>query len=471
MQFILHKVYKQYLLIAIILWSGIMAGCKKDWLDAKPDKSLVIPASIPDFQALLDNASSPADYGFNIDQPAMDEISAGDFYMTDAIWGALDPYERNTYIWAKNDFYAGKVNVPDWNSPYKRILTANVVLDGIAGITPAGVQEQKAWNDVKGGALFFRAYEHYSVAQLFCKPYIKTSAAADAGIPLRTAADINAPSTRATVAETYQQILADLKQAKLLLPVELPNTALYKNRPTKTAADAMLARVYLSMSQYDSAFKYADNCLAKYNSLMDYNTISTTSLTPFARFNTEVIFQKLLLFYGSLGASRLIVDSTLYRSYTTSDRRRSCFFRLRSGVNTFKGTYDPSLVPFSGLATDEIYLIRAECYARAGNTNAALADLNNLLITRWNTNTFVPFTAASADEALSIILTERRKELCYRGIRWSDLRRLNQEPRFAMTLTKKTNGQLNTLAPNDPRYVLPIPDNVIQLTGMPQNPR
>jgi tetratricopeptide (TPR) repeat protein len=448
-------------------------SCKKDWLDAKPDQSLVIPTRISDYQGMLDQASN-SDLGFNNNQPSLDEVGANDFYMTDANVNSVSPYEKNTYIWATGYLYAAQVNISDWTSTYKRVLTANIVLEGIEKINAAGVNEQMAKNDVKGAALFFRSYEFYSMAQLFCKPFIAASAGTDPGIPLRVASDINAPSVRSSVQQTYDQILSDLKQAKELLPVDLPNTLLYKNRPTKVAVDAMLARVYLSMNKYDSAYKYANSCLQKYNLLMNYNSsppVSPSSLTPFLKFNNEVIFQKLLLFYAEFTASRIIVDSTLFNSYSSNDLRQTCFFRLRTGVQIFKGTYDPSLIPFSGLATDEIYLIRAECNARSGNKDEALNDLNTLLKNRWKTGTFTNITATDPQDALGKILVERRKELCFRGVRWSDLRRLNQDPRFAVTLTRKANGETYTLPPNDPRYVLSIPDNVVKLSGIAQNPR
>jgi hypothetical protein len=122
------------------------------------------------------------------------------------------------------------------------------------------------------------------------------------------------------------------------------------------------------------------------------------------------------------------------------------------------------------LATDEIYIIRAECYARAGNTTAAMADLNYLLQNRWS-GSFVPFTAATPDIALSIILKERRKELLFRALRWTDLRRLNKDPRFAVTLTRIVNNQTYTLPPNDLRYTFLIPDVILSRANMPQNPR
>ncbi|MEJ7692171.1 hypothetical protein [Daejeonella sp.] len=59
---------------------------------------------------------------------------------------------------------------------------------------------------------------------------------------------------------------------------------------------------------------------------------------------------------------------------------------------------------FGGLAVDELYLIKAECYARKGSTSAALQALNTLLEKRWKKGTFQSLTAQTADEALALIL-------------------------------------------------------------------
>lgn len=79
-------------------------------------------------------------------------------------------------------------------------------------------------------------------------------------------------------------------------------------------------------------------------------------------------------------------------------------------------------------------------------------------------------TANSHAEALNIILKERRKELLIRGLRWSDLKRYNRGG-ANITLTRTVNGQTYTLSPNDLRYAVAIPEDIITLTGMPQNPR
>ena len=135
-----------------------------------------------------------------------------------------------------------------------------------------------------------------------------------------------------------------------------------------------------------------------------------------------------------------------------------------------KGSYAGNFFPFGGLATDELYLIRAECAARAGDSNSAMADINTLLSARWRRGAFPGYTVGSAQEALDTVLLERRKELAFRGLRWTDLRRMNAEG-ANITLTRNLNGTLYTLAPNSPLYVLPIPPDVISLSAIAQNVR
>jgi hypothetical protein len=118
-----------------------------------------------------------------------------------------------------------------------------------------------------------------------------------------------------------------------------------------------------------------------------------------------------------------------------------------------------------------MYLVKAECLARGGNTAAAMDTLNVLLVKRYDKDSFVPQTATDAEDALRKILIERKKELVGRGLRWLDLRRLNRDPRFAVTLQRLRNGTLVTLPPGDPRYTFPIPEQETENSGLEQNPR
>jgi hypothetical protein len=208
---------------------------------------------------------------------------------------------------------------------------------------------------------------------------------------------------------------------------------------------------------------------------MQYDTVGETGFYVFNRFNQEVIFAEVMEQLNPSPVSDFIVyvDSTLYGSYANGDLRQSLYFsNFGTGGIYFSGFYDQEGFAFCGLATDEQYLIRAECEARLGNVAAAMQDLNTLLQARWASGLFTPYMAVDATDALGQILTERRKELVFRGLRWTDLRRLNKDPRWQKTLYRGIGTTMYSLPPGDPRYVYPIPDNVIGFNpNMPQNPR
>lgn len=438
-------------------------SCKK-YLDKKPAQNLVVPSSLNDLQALLDNQTA------NTQAPGITEFVADNYYLTSTYLSPLNIDLRKNYTW-DNDARITTVNTV-WSNPYAAIYDANFVLDYLPKINNSQY-EAVAYNNIKGTALFFRAYMFHQLAQLFCKPY-STSASGDAGIVLSMTAEINTTITRSTVQQTYDQIINDLKTAVELLPT----SQLFATRPNKAAAYGELARVYLSMRDYANAEVYASNALAVNKTLLDYN-----SLTPAANpvlpaspvDNPEILFiSRTSLPSVFTSSHEAIVDTTLYGSYNVNDLRKMVFFGSNGSKNYWKGSYysyggtDYSI--FDGIATDEIYLIRAECRARKGEINTAMDDLNTLLRKRWKTGSFADVTALDATDALNQVLKERRKELAFRGLRWSDLRRLNLEG-ANITLTRMVNGVTYTLPANDLRWVLLIPDLEITRSAISQNPR
>jgi starch-binding outer membrane protein, SusD/RagB family len=329
------------------------------------------------------------------------------------------------------------------------------------------------FDEVMGAALFLRAYAFHNLAQVFSPPYDSNISEEDNkfGLPLRTKPEISI-EPRSTVLATYAQILKDLDSCVDKLPAVVNANIL--NRPTKASAYALLARVYLSMRNYEAALLNANRCLEIYDSLINYESISTTTFIPFSKENGETIYQSLLLSTGnvlrSVAGFPLYVDSNLYQSYSTDDLRRAVFYTANPAFPSPKRGYTGLIFMFSGLATDEVYLIKAECLARTGNYSEGIDVLNQLLVTRYKSGTFVPIVAANAQVALDTILVERRKELPFRGLRWSDLRRLNLEGRN-IKITRFVNGENYELLPNSNKYVLPIPENVKVLGKVEQYER
>lgn len=451
----------------------IIGGCKKsEFLDKKPSTSLLVPRTLADFQAILDNADVMNYAG------GLDQMGADDYIVDNANYLSLSiATQRNSYIWAK-DIYNGETSIPDWNIPYKQVFYANAVLDGLAESNEATTSQGKY---LKGWALFNRAFAFYNLAKVFCSSYDANSSATDLGIPLRLTASIDYKVQRSTLQQTFDQIINDLLIAETLLPSSRPSANL--NRPSTIAVYALLARIYLDMRNYTQAESYAGKCLSQYNLLIDYITISRTSASPFSQNNDELIYNctgyNWFAITGTLAFVKSRVSPELLSLYSPNDLRFVIYFnKLKDNTYTMKrGYYGPNgSEPFNGLATDEVFLIKSECLARRNEVTSAMDILNQLLIKRWDPSATVPakpfenISAADQQDALAKIITERRKELVWRALRWHDLKRLNKEG-ANIKLSRTVNGQVYTLPPNDKRYVFPIPDDEITLSGIQQNIR
>lgn len=444
-------------LIALIL---PFISCEKEFLEKKTSTSLIVPTSLDDFQRLMD------DY-LNINAvPILGEFSSDDWYMaSDGVWDAENAMFRNAYIW-NAEIYDDTQNVLDWSRPYHQVLVANVVLDGLEQL-PVNATNQADWNRIKGWALFVRAHAFYNLAQLFAPVYDANTAATDMGIPIRLRPGVDEISERATVQETYDRIISDLNEAVPLLPENLqtPN----RNRPCRPAVLGLLARTYLNMRNYEMALEYADLSLQLHDQLMDYNDLGTARFT---RDNIESLYNSPLGMgyrHFTTAYPNTRIDTTLFNSYGETDLRKRVFFN--ANLNTYRNSYGGQTYAFGGIATDEIYLIKAECLIRQNRQEEGMDVLNQLWLKRSdNTREFIPLTAETTDEALAVTLTERRKELIFRGLRWQDLRRLNKEG-HNIELKRILKGQEFILPPNSPLYILPIPNEEIRLSGIPQNIR
>jgi tetratricopeptide (TPR) repeat protein len=448
--------------LALIL---VTVSCKKqdDFLNTKPIQSLSTISTISDVQNLMNNERIFNEFA----TPSWGEAYTDDFYITSDNWlGGLGEVDQKYYLFSKQIFGATDKDY-SWNSAYQQVYYSNIVLDALPKISASQIQ----LNQVKGTALFYRAFAFYDLVQTYAMPYDSITAKSDMGIPLRLTPDLNIKSIRASEADCYNRIISDI-QASIQL---LPTTTQFNTSPNKTAANALLARIYLGMAKYDLALQYSNAALSLNNSLMDYNKLIITPyyLTDASQFPLkEDIFHRTLN-SGPYGFGTGSVDSTLLKSFDDNDIRKSVFFLDYSNIINFIGSYELNKFGelFCGLAVDEMYLTRAEANARLGRVAEAMSDLNTLLINRYKTGTFVQRTAISAQDALDQIILERRKELCFRGIRSLDIRRLNKDSHYAITLKHVINGVTYLLPPNDPRYAMEIPPDEIKLSGIQQNQR
>lgn len=435
------------------LFTIINTGCKKDYLDIKP-KGKVIPSSYKDYRLILNNTNDLLP-SYGQDELATDNV---EFYEAQGL-SYLSNISYKLHTW-QNNVYTGSDDDGEWANLYKQIYLSNVVLDGMTNVKDGAERDR---NQLIGEALVHRSFAYFSLVNIYGAQYDAVTSATELGVPLLLVPDINAKLERAPVKVVYDQIFSDLTKACGLL--QAVSTSSYE--PSLPAAYALLARASLQTGKFEDALKYASKALELRNKLVDYNdyTANPSSDFPENRNNPECIFIKTVSnSYTWFSASKDLQN--VFKSGQTDLRYQILFNAAQDpfvGYPYYWGeflSYDSRSV---GITVPEMYIIKAECEARAGMATEAMKDINILRIKRILRTEYTPLTAVTPDEALLKVLDERRRELCFRGLRLFDLKRLNKEPRFAKTLTHTYKGQQFELKANDYRYQFPIAS---KYTGM-----
>ncbi|WP_437917917.1 RagB/SusD family nutrient uptake outer membrane protein [Sphingobacterium sp. LRF_L2] len=441
------------------LFALVCAGCS-DYLDIKSNSALATPNTLEVLQSLLDESNT-----MNFSTNSYGEASADDYFLTATVYDAQALSGREVYTWQRYVYEFTN----DWAVGYTPVYVCNTVLENLADIGRT-TGNSADWDNVMGSAYFFRAHAYLHLLWTYARAFDPQTADTDLGIVIRHSSDPYEVSTRASVKVCYEYIVEDARKALAYLPEK----SIHQLRPSKIASYGLLARTYLSMGEFEKAKLYADSVLLLNDVLLDYNdaaSLTASNTFPFSRFNKETLFYTQMINYSpAITYSVAFVDTALYGSYEDADIRKQVFFNKGSeGYCQFRGTYAGTTYLFSGMTTAELYLIRAECNARNGEGAAALADLNTLLKNRYSAQAYVPLDLQDADQLLARILEERRKELLLRGLRWIDIKRLNRLG-AGIVLRRNINGEVLELLPNDNRYALPLPADIISLTGMQQNP-
>lgn len=428
-----------------------------DYLDVKSDMELETIESIESLELLMDGAQF---MNFNVN--SFGEASADDYWLTGNTYKGQNENTRNIYIW--NHFRYTHNN--DWAKGYIPIYHANLVIDRCEA-ERARVEGDKRWGIVYGTALFFRAYQHMCQVFTYSKAYREENADYDKGIVLRLTSDPSVKSIRSTNRETYKQIEDDFKKSLKYLP----DRSNHPMRPSKWASYGALARLYLSMNDYESAELYADSCLRISQDLMDFNNVEEFHVSaqyPIPRFNRETIFYaELTTSQPNLNPNIGLIDTLLYQSYQMNDLRRLYFFRDNAdGYVSFQGNFTESQNLFGGIAVGEVFLIKAESCVKLNRIEEGIKWLNRLLQHRCYD--FTPFDFSLREEALTVVRKERRKELVMRGLRWMDIKRQNVDGESIDLYRNVENTQL-VLPANSSRFALPLPMDIVDQTNIEQN--
>lgn len=391
-----------------------------------------------------------------------------------------------------------------WDKLYKHINVVNVMLNEIKDLPHATDKDLADFYRVQGEAHFIRAQMYFTLVNLYANMYEESNCETKLGVPLKLTPNVEFKFKRASIKAIYDQIIDDLTKAEDFLTKSPQNSAHYLHRASVEAVDVLFSRVYLYMQKWDLAAEKAQKVMKSQN----FYLASLSSLGPNATYltseNSDVIFSQgsnnlssTYVFTGRPGD--YCVSKDLYDLYDDKDRRKSCFFGTYNNDSLsmvhcdsimLKGKYERGnslrahVSDCFTLRVSEAYLNRMEALAMMGGEHEAEA---NDLLNKFRAERIDGYVAQnySGEELVNQIRTERRKELCFEGHRWFDLRRyaVCEKYPYTKTLVHVYNvcndygwkyPYTLVLPPNDPSYTFAIPKSVIDFFtdgSMPTNPR
>lgn len=339
--------------------------------------------------------------------------------------------------------YMGNVVTSDpfYNNMYAKIARLNTILHEVEKLRKKGEPEDLLIK-VSGEAHFLRAYYYFKLVNLYGKPYKRSTAHLDFGVPLKIDPAISEQFlSRRSVKSVYDQVVFDLEKADQLLGKQ---SAFSVIRASWYAAVGLLSRVYLYKEEYEKSIHYANRILESQKfELIDLNTLPATS--QFLHKDvTEVIFS---MGFNEMGM-RMAIDldapiyhyfvasDELYNSYQLNDLRKSKLFSFNAlgSVRTIKkgNLRYPNISDVSdkfSIRLAELYLNKAEALAALGREDEALTTIRFFQQYRFDGYNIPDWQYIGA-ELVNQIREERRKELCFEGHRWFDLRRYGVNSKF-----------------------------------------
>ena len=340
----------------------------------------------------------------------------------------------------KNELNSTVVESDDyWGTVYKNMYRVNAALQGINAsgeLTPA------VKNQLLGELRFMRAFYYFYLVNLY----------GDVPLILGTNYEENTKARKTPRQVVYQQIIDDLKEAQSLLNEKYLSADLVtayttgneeRVRPTKWAATALLARVYLYTGDWTNAETQSTIVL---NNVNQFELVALDG--AFLKNNKEAIWQLqpvnngfnamegyifVLPSDGPNWEQSFFLNDVLLQSFDAADQRKAKWI---SSVEAYGETWNYSnkykvntfMAPVSEYSTvfrlAEQYLIRAEARAQLNNLDGAIDDID--MIRDRAELPLISSVNPGIDKAglLAAVLTEKQHEFFTEwGHRWLDLKR------------------------------------------------
>lgn len=358
-----------------------------------------------------------------------------------------------------------------WVNTYDKLILVNPIIEGLRDNNELSEDFR---NQVLGEALFFRAFFHFHLVNIFGDiPYADTS----------VIATLNTLS-RMPVAEVYEHIIEDLKEAQSLMADNYDHADGKKNRANKSAATTLLARAYLYTEDWNNAAIEATKVIQNPDYVLEPNLddvfLQTTGESILqisvneARNQNGIATAFVIGTWGSPvgGGSTCAYPLTdeLYNAFEPGDARfehwvgtilsRGVLYNF--GHKYKKSAYFNRTAPVEELVFlrfAELFLIRAEARAHQEDISGAQEDINMIRNRASLGNT----TANNKETLLDAVAQERRIELMLEGgHRWYDLKRTGKVDEVVAPLKPMWES-------TDALFPIPIQE-ILNNSNLTQNP-
>lgn len=483
------KYFLRIMILGILL-SGF-SSCD-DFLDVAPTTNVAIPSTADDYQDMLYPLTAAYSADAIIGLMGDEVYWSKNFYLTQS----TDVFARRAYL-REDEVFDITENPGAWSDGYSRIYTYNKIVDEVRELPgePLGKLLK-----IEAEARLYRALNYFHIAMLFAPPYAMSSET-EPGIPVVKENDVdNTTRERTPVHEVYRYILTDIDTALKYLPDYAALESRYLG--SKLGAYGLKARVYFNMNKYPQALEALEQLFSLLNTkqspvglkyeILDYNQLAwKNEAEPWQGMNPAKTFPRAVLqesqniesvytselnlrdptagSVSSFPQNAIFVSDHLLNFFTEEgDLREKYMFYERNTSGEYWDQDAPGLklkrfgYSNAGVSMPDVYLMAAECYARANDVVNALKYLNGLREKRIDQKKYQARTSSDGGQVLRWVLEERMREFIATGHRWYDIRRLWDDPVGKTMIEKSRVLDGKTYPLTKERLTIRIPEYVMQ---------
>lgn len=354
-----------------------------------------------------------------------------------------------------------------WVSCYNGIQKTNLVItrtDKIQSIP----EERK--QQLLGEAYFLRALTYFNLVRIW------------GNVPLITQEVENVNDafghTQAKPEDIYKQIILDLEYAVKALPLQYGQNEI--GRATKGAAETLLAKVYLTLGDWDKAHTLLNQVIESgiYKLIPNFADVFSVENKNNAESIFEVQFDKSLQGEGYYGGDPLEAGSDVNNlpsknllelfEKNADDRKDASVIDMGAqGMRLYKwhdtkGSNGGLGFNIIVLRYADVLLMAAEALNEIGYGNEKALKYLNMVRKRSHATVHTYEGLNSQAKFREAIATERRLELAFENHRWFDLVRTGK----ALAVVNANNGgSVLTVDAKEHQLLFPIPQNQIDASA------